>query len=489
MYEYYNYENQTTPLAGMPEADQRARAEQEKKNAKKAKRKKWMNCIAYGLVFGIVAGGAFQTINFVGNRVFNTNQETEKEETAEVTTAEEKTPAVPATTVSSTETADASMAVADVAANTMPSIVSITNKSVQEVQMMFGMGTQEFESESRGSGIIVGQNDSELLIVTNNHVVEGAKTLTVSFIDNEAIEAAVKGTDSENDLAVIAVNTADIKESTMSQLKVATLGDSGKLVIGEPVVAIGNALGYGQSVTSGIVSAVDREVSIENLSSKLIQTDAAINPGNSGGALLNMKGEVIGINSAKFASSQVEGMGYAIPISSVTPIIEELMNRETRELVADSEASYIGISGLSVTAEVSQTYGIPEGIYISEIGDNTPAKAAGLIKGDVIKKFDGITVGSIAELQEQLKYYRVGETVDLLIARADNGEYKETTISVTLGDRNNSEYIQSAESSNEESSQDSESSQNGENSGNSEDIRNYLPEGSTGEDFFRYFGY
>lgn len=480
MYEYYNYENQTTSGTGMPEADQRARAAQEKKHAKKEKRKKWMNCIAYGLVFGIVAGGAFLTINFVGNRVLLVNQEAVKEETSKVETAEEKTPAVPATTVSSTEAAGSSATVMDVAANAMPSIVAITNKSVQEVQMMFGMGTQEFESESQGSGIIVGQNDAELLIVTNNHVVEGAKTLTVSFIDNEAYEAAVKGTDSENDLAVIAVNRANIKDSTMEQIKVATLGGSDKLVIGEPVVAIGNALGYGQSVTSGIVSAVDREVGIENLSRKLIQTDAAINPGNSGGALLNMKGEVIGINSAKLASSQVEGMGYAIPISSATPTIEELMNRKTRELAADNEASYIGISGLSVTAEVSKTYGIPEGIYISEIGDNTPAKEAGLLKGDVIKKFDGITVGSIAELQGQLKYYKAGETVDLLIARTDNGEYKETTIAVTLGDRNRSEYIQSAEGSSEENS--NEKNGNEENSQQSES-------GQNGADFFQYFGY
>ena len=488
MYEYYNYENQAMPNGSMNEADQKEKAAQEKKNAKKARRKKLMSSIAYGLVFGIVAGGAFQTINFVGNRVLNTNQTT-TEEAAEVTTTEEKTPAVPASTVSTTETADTSMAVADVAANSMPAIVSITNKSVQEVQMMFGMGTQEYESESRGSGIIVGQNDTELLVVTNNHVVSGAKTLTVSFIDNEAYTAAVKGTDSENDLAVIAVKLADIKDSTKEQIKVATLGDSSQLVIGEPVVAIGNALGYGQSVTSGIVSAVDREVSIENLTSKLIQTDAAINPGNSGGALLNMKGEVIGINSAKFASSQVEGMGYAIPISSVTPIIEELMNRETRELVADSEASYVGISGLSVTAEVSQTYGIPEGIYVSEVGDNTPAKTAGLMKGDVIKKFDGITIGSISELQEQLKYYKSGETVDVLIARADNGEYKEMTIPVTLGDRTNSEYIQSSENSSEEGSE-SQDSESQDNSGSSEDD-SQNPQYNQGdiEDLFRFFGY
>ncbi len=448
MYEYYNYENQIFPdRKDQQEAELKARALQEKRTEKKVKRRKWMSCISYGLVFGIMAGCAFQGVNLIGNQLQGNQSQTE---TTTEQPAEEKEEAAPLTAVSTTEEiADATMAVADVASDAMPSIVSITNKSVQEIQMMFGMGTQEYESESLGSGIIVGENDNELLIVTNNHVIESANTLSVSFIDNEVYEATLKGADSENDLAVIAVKLADVSESTLGQTKVAKLGDSGELVIGQPVVAIGNALGYGQSVTTGIVSALDREIDIDNLSSKLIQTDAAINPGNSGGALLNMKGEVIGINSAKFAASQVEGMGYSIPISIATPIIEDLMNRETRELVDEGDASYLGITGLSVTSQVSETYGIPEGIYISEVYSDTPAQMAGLQKGDVIKKFDGLSVTSIKELQERLQYYKAGETVDILIERADNGEYKEMTLTVVLGARTDANLERSDQGSGE----------------------------------------
>jgi len=483
MYEYYNYENQVIPdKREQQEAELKARALQEKQKEKKAKTKKWMSCISYGLVFGIVAGCAFQGVNLIGSRLQGSQAEVTTEEQA----VEEKEEAAPATAVSTTEEiADTTMAVADVASSTMPSIVSITNKSVQEVQMMFGMGTQEYESESLGSGIIVGENDSELLIVTNNHVIEGANTLSVSFIDNEVYEATLKGSDSENYLAVIAVKLADVKESTLGQIKVAKLGDSSELVIGEPVVAIGNALGYGQSVTTGIVSALDREINMDNLSSKLIQTDAAINPGNSGGALLNMKGEVIGINSAKFASSQVEGMGYSIPISTAMPIIEDLMNRQTRELVDESDASYLGITGLSVTSQVSETYGIPEGIYISEVYADTPAQAAGLQKGDVIKKFDGITVTSIKELQTRLQYYKAGETVEMLIERADNGEYKEMNLTVTLGARADANLEEADMSSSEEDSQeDTQESQSNGSNGQQE-----LPGFYGQQNLFDFFGY
>lgn len=484
MYEYYNYENQVIPDGReQQEAELKARALQEKQKEKKAKRRKWMSCISYGLVFGIVAGCAFQGVNLIGSRLQGSQTEVTTEEPA----AEEKEEAAPATAVSTTEEiADNTMVIADVASSTMPSIVSITNKSVQEVQMMFGMGTQEYESESLGSGIIVGENDDELLIVTNNHVIEGANTLSVSFIDNEVYEAVLKGADSENDLAVIAVKLADVTESTLGQIKVATLGDSSELVIGEPVVAIGNALGYGQSVTTGIVSALDREINMDNLSSKLIQTDAAINPGNSGGALLNMKGEVIGINSAKFASSQVEGMGYSIPISTAMPIIEDLMNRETRELVDESDASYLGITGLSVTSQVSETYGIPEGIYISEVYADTPAQAAGLQKGDVVKKFDGITVTSIKELQERLQYYKAGETVEMLIERADNGEYKEMKLTVTLGARADANLEESDQSSSEDGSQEDtqEGQPNGGGNGQQE-----LPGFYGQQNLFDFFGY
>ena len=329
----------------------------------------------------------------------------------------------------------------------MPSIVSITNKSVQEVRSIFGTGIREYQSESAGSGIIIGQNDDELLLVTNNHVVEGAKQLSVCFIDEEVCEATIKGTDADNDLAVIAVKLSDIKDSTMDSITIATMGSSDDLLIGQQVVAIGNALGYGQSVTTGIISALEREFTIDDYSAKLIQTDAAINPGNSGGALLNMKGEVIGINSAKLASAKIEGMGYAIPISTATPIIEDLMNRQTREPVDKADASYLGISGVSVSAEVSNTYNIPEGIYVSEVTKDGPAEKAGITKGDVIKKFDGASVSSMAELKDQLKYYKAGETVKILVKRSDGSEYKDVTINVTLGKRSESDLKDEEESS------------------------------------------
>lgn len=323
----------------------------------------------------------------------------------------------------------------DVAAAAMPSIVSITNKSVQEVQnyfSMFGMGggTQEEEIESAGSGIIVGQNDTELLIVTNNHVVEDADTLSVSFIDNSVCEAQVKGTDSDNDLAVVAVKLDDISDDTMSQIKAIQIGDSDNLKVGEQVVAIGNALGYGQSVTTGVVSAVDRE--IEDSSTPLIQTDAAINPGNSGGALINMSGELVGINSAKLASTEVEGMGYAIPVSVAQPIMENLMNRETREKVSEDQAASIGIEGVDVDSETAQTYGMPQGAYVANVNEGSAAEKAGLKSGMIITKFDGTSVDSMSDLKDQLSYYAAGETVTITVAVADNGEYKEQDLEITL---------------------------------------------------------
>ena len=323
----------------------------------------------------------------------------------------------------------------------MPSIVSITNKSVQEVQSYFDMfgrgGGMQQEVESCGSGIIIGQNDNELLIATNNHVVADADTISVGFIDNQAYEASVKGTDADNDLAVIAVKLSDISDDTMKQIKVASIGDSDSLKVGEQVVAIGNALGYGQSVTTGIVSAVDRQVGGSEAENGFIQTDAAINPGNSGGALLNMKGEVIGINSAKLASTEVEGMGYAIPLSTASPIIENLMNRTTREKVSEEQAAAIGISGENVDSSISQAYGIPQGVLVAEVTPGGAAEQAGVIAGSVITKFDGTSVSTIEELKNLLTYYEAGETVDLVVKIADNGEYVEKTISITLGKAQN----------------------------------------------------
>lgn len=327
--------------------------------------------------------------------------------------------------------------VAEVAQNAMPSVVAITSKSVQEVQSYFHGQSYQYESEGAGSGIIVGKNEEELLICTNSHVVEGAQQLTVSFVDDSSCEAQIKGKDSANDLAVVAVKLADISEETLNQIKVAQVGNSEELLVGEQVVAIGNALGYGQSVTTGIVSALNRSISVEDggetTYDNLIQTDAAINPGNSGGALLNMNGELIGINSAKASSSGVEGMGYAIPVAKAQPILEELMNQETRTKVDESEAAHMGITGQSVSEEATQIYGIPSGVCVTEIEENSAAQNSGLKRGDIITAFNGSSVSSIEELKETLQYYKSGETVELTVQTASNGQYIEETLSITLG--------------------------------------------------------
>ncbi len=333
--------------------------------------------------------------------------------------------------------------VSDVAAAVMPAVVSITNKSVQEVQSLYGMygrygfgngRTYTYETESCGSGIIIGENDDELLICTNNHVVEGATEITVGFVDDEVCTAVVKGTDASNDLAVVAVEIADIPSDTLDQIKIAEIGNSDDLLVGEQVVAIGNALGYGQSVTTGIVSALNRTIDLDGYNTELIQTDAAINPGNSGGALLDMNGHVVGINSAKASASGVEGMGYAIPISYAGPILEDLMNKKTRtETVAEEDTAFIGITGQGVTDEMSELYGIPKGIYLTEVQEDSPAEAAGLTKGVVITKFDGSSVSSMEELRGMLAYYAAGEEVPVTISSPSDGEYVEQKLTLTLG--------------------------------------------------------
>ena len=329
--------------------------------------------------------------------------------------------------------------VSDVAAAVMPAVVSITNKSVQEVQNYFsryGYGAPSYteESTSAGSGIIIGQNDDELLICTNNHVVENSTELTVGFADGSAYEAVVKGTDAANDLAVVAVKLDDISDDTMDAIKIAEIGDSDDLVVGQQVVAIGNALGYGQSVTTGIVSALNRTIQIEGNEQTLIQTDAAINPGNSGGALLDMQGRVIGINSAKASANGVEGMGYVIPISTAKPILEDLMNKKTRtETVSEEDSAYIGITGQAVSNEMSELYGIPEGIYVTDVSEGSPAEDAGLKKGDIITKFDGSSVTSMSGLKETLAYYAAGEEVPVTISRQSGDGYEEQKVTLTLG--------------------------------------------------------
>ena len=390
-------------------------------------------CIVLALVFGVVAGAAFQVTGYIGSKV--TTSEASSDQVITDSSEVEKAlgNAGQTTTTTSGDSVSTVYDVSAVAEAAMPSLVSITNMGEQEIQSFFGTYTQA--SESSGTGIIVGKNDDELLIATNNHVVEGSEQLNVCFIDNEIVSALVKGTDATNDLAVIAVSLSDIPEETLNKISIAQLGDSESLKIGEPVIAIGNALGYGQSVTTGVISALDREVTIENMTSSLIQTDAAINPGNSGGALLNMQGQVIGINSAKLASSQVEGMGYAIPISTAEPIIDDLMNRKTRTTVDEDKRGYLGISGVDVTSDISKQMGIPTGAYVAAVVDGSAADKAGLKKGDVITKFDGSGVSSMTSLKELMSYYEAGETVDITFKRADNGEYTEQTVQITLSDQ------------------------------------------------------
>ena len=418
-------ENQYTYYKPEPD-DMNGMNEETPKPKKNRKVPKPVKLVCAGVAFGLVASVTFQTGNYVGTKVFGTT--TTNGKTAK--TAQTVDGAKLTTSSSSTGTSD----VATIAKNAMPSIVSITNMSVQEVQSFFG-GTQQQESTSVGSGIIIGQTDSELLILTNNHVVEGNEKLTVSFVDNESVEANVKGTDSTKDLAVVAVKISDVKDSTMGEIAVATMGDSSKLEVGEQVVAIGNALGYGQSVTSGIVSATERTLDGYE-GGTLIQTDAAINPGNSGGALLNSNGEVIGINTAKVATDSVEGMGYAIPISDASDTIQNLMNQETKTKVSEAEQGYLGIQGVDVSDESAKMYNMPTGVYISDVVKNGGAQQAGLTKGSVITGLEGTTISDMNSLKEQLQYYRVGDKVKVTVqVPGNNGEYTEKTVEVTLGNK------------------------------------------------------
>ena len=387
---------------------------------KKGYMKKVALVVGAAVLFGAVGGVTMQGTSYLTGKLLGKNTKSTVGTTKTVSNAK-------LTTSTSTVTSD----VSDIVENTLPSIVSITNMSVQEVQNFFG-GISQQESESAGSGIIISQNDSELLVVTNNHVVEGSDTLTVTFNDGNSVEAQIKGTDSARDLAVVAVPLDKISDDTMNAIKVATLGDSDSLKVGEPAIAIGNALGYGQSVTTGIVSATGR--TIDGFDGEYIQTDAAINPGNSGGALLNANGEVIGINSAKINSSAVEGMGFAIPISDASDVIQNLMNKETRSKVSDEERGYLGIKGYDVSEEGAQMYNMPTGVYVKEVMSGGGAEKAGLTKGSIITGFEGSSISGMSSLQEQLQYYKAGEEVTLTVQIPDkNGEYTEKDIKVTLG--------------------------------------------------------
>ena len=377
------------------------------RSEKKKNNRKWGSAAALALAVGLAAGS--------------------------VTTAAAEKAMAP-------EYVEAAGSVAVVAYDAMPSLVTISTMSVQEMASFFG--TQTFEAEGAGTGVIVGENDTELLIATNNHVVEDAQEVSVGFIDEEVVEAKIKGKDRQTDLAIVAVQLEDIPEETKAEIKTARIGDSDELVLGEQVVAIGNALGFGQSVTSGYISALDRELDLSSgsnkfVSSNLIQTDAAINSGNSGGALLNMNGELIGINEAKSAFTAsgvtVDNVGYAIPISKAMPILEDLMDQPTRDKLSDEEHGYLGVSLISVSDDFMQLYGISQGVGIAGVAEDSPAEEAGVMKGDILTKFDGKTVMTVEDMMDEIQYYESGEEVELTVLRADNGEYKEKKLTVTLG--------------------------------------------------------
>lgn len=441
----------------------------------KRKHKRSMNLyakvICCAILFGAISGGMVLGSFMIGKNAVKT--------TASSTTLE--TNAAKLSTSSGSKNGSSSSSgdtytVAQIAEQCKSSVVAITNQSVQEVQTMFG--TMQQQSTGSGSGVIIGKNDTELLIATNNHVVSGAESLTVCFNDDKdaVFDAKIKGTDADNDLAVIAIKLSDISEDVLNSISVATLGDSTQMEVGDQVVAIGNALGFGQSVTSGVISALDREVTIDDTTATLMQTDAAINPGNSGGALFNMKGEVIGINSAKYASDQVEGMGFAIPMAKAQGIIENLMNQETRDKLT-SDYGFLNITGQDVSSDVAEMYGIPEGVYVSGTTDGGAAANAGIQKGDIITKLGNTTITSTSQLKEELQYYKAGETVEITLQRnTDNKGYQEQTVKVTLDN--------ASEQSNTTSQSDSSQSQFG-----TQTVPGYGSDGSSNgnssiEDFF-----
>ncbi len=396
-----------------------------------------LKTVVCAAVFGIVAGFVMFGVNKLANHFWGEEDEPIKQ-VSNVQLQQGGTSKEENNTGS--ETFGNGYTVSYVAESCMPSLVSITNASVTTVKNYFG-GTQEYESKSSGSGIIVGQNETELLIATNNHVIDGAETITIAFCDESVYEAHKKGSASNADLAVVAVRLSDMTKETLEAIRIIQIAKAEDIQIGDQVVAIGNALGYGQSVTSGWVSAVDRSVEDENgnVTDSLIQTDAAINPGNSGGALLNMRGELIGINSAKIKSTTVEGMGYAISIGKAEPILNELMNLKTRYKVDADKASYIGVSCQNVEAIITQMYGIPAGAFIGEVEENGPAYNAGMKKSDVIVKFDGQTIASATELVELLEYYEAGEVIEIVVSRASDGGYKEIPLTITLGKKKQSQ--------------------------------------------------
>ncbi len=406
---------------------------------------------AAALLFGLVSGGTMAGVNLLADATRKEtypqiSQAQTQPETEEAVSDQVQSAPIPAE--NTPNTSGMVMDVSSIVEEAMPSVVSIYNTMLYETQTFFG--NQTYETQGSGSGIIVGQNDEELLIVTNNHVVEDSNTLTVEFIDDASVPAVIKGTDRDQDLAMIAVPLKDIPADTMSQIAVAPLGNSDELKVGEPVVAIGNALGYGQSVTVGWVSALDREVTTDGQTVRnLLQTDAAINPGNSGGALLNMRGEVIGINSAKYADTKVEGMGYAIPISKVQDIIDTMMARKTRTVVEEGKEGYLGIRGLTVSQEMVQQLDMPAGVFVAGIIEGDAASKSDLREKDIITKFDGQGVRSMEALTDMLQSAEKGETVELVVQSLENGQYVERTVTITLGEKAAENTAQNSRNSNQ----------------------------------------
>lgn len=413
----------------------------EKKEKKGGYLKKAAAAIGLGLFFGVCAGLGFFAVESTTGALTRSTV-TAASETVESAKDTANAIAEMAKSIDTTEPATAIVTdVSDVAKNVMPAIVSINNTYTETMTTFFGQSMQS-EATAAGSGIIVGESDTELLIVSNYHVVEGADTLNVQFADESEAEAQIKGTDADMDLAVIAVPLESLSATTKDAIAVAALGDSDSLIVGEPAIAIGNALGYGQSVTVGVISAVNRVIDLSSPSSSpsesdttFIQTDAAINPGNSGGALLNLKGEVIGINSNKIGGDAIEGMGYAIPISAAKPIIEDLMLKETRTKVTEENKGYLGLSPLTVVDEMAQTYGMPKGVYVSQVYEGTAAETAGIKKGNIITEFDGNKVTTAEDLLSVMEYYSAGDTIDVTIMQGSPTGWESKTVTVTLGEK------------------------------------------------------
>ncbi|MFG6383315.1 MAG: trypsin-like peptidase domain-containing protein [Lachnospiraceae bacterium] len=437
--ENQRYYNQWNPVN---EPEQKIKKKQKKQKISKEKKPHGFGvtvakCAALALVFGLVSSTVFYGTGLAFEHIRSSSQSTKLDSIGNESGIVSNNGNLPATNVSTATTVND---VADIVDNVMPSIVSITNMGQEELGRDFFGRSYIQDTESAGSGIIIGQTEQEIYIATNNHVVANSQQLTVSFIDEQTVTATIKGTDASTDLAVLSVAVKDIPVDTMKEIKVATLGNSQDIRVGQSVVAIGNALGYGQSVTTGVISAMDREVTVqdemtgESITNDLIQTNAAINPGNSGGALLNMNGEVIGINSVKYADTNVEGMGFSIPISAAEPIINDLI---TREVVEESNAAYLGVAGEDVTEELAKNFGMPEGLYITLVKENSAAAQAGLKKGDVLTEFDGKKIQSMDRLEEVIKYYAAGTKVELTIQTNLNGEWQEQKIPVTLGKKNN----------------------------------------------------